>query len=65
MNKFLFYTLPFWVISLIYLLFSYIAMDFNPTHWELFTIPEGRLFTISLLILFIVRIIKFYDEIEL
>jgi hypothetical protein len=40
-------------------------MDFNPTHWELFTIPEGRLFTISLLILFIVRIIKFYDEIEL
>lgn len=38
---------------LLYLVGSFIALDFNPTHWDMFTDTIGRLFFVALELWFI------------
>lgn len=36
----------YWIIAIIifYLVGSFVALDFNFTHWSMFLVPAGRLF---------------------
>jgi hypothetical protein len=53
---------PFIIMTFAYLTYSFIAWDFNPMHWLLFTTWIGRIFTVIHIFSLIKLIIEYYED---
>ena len=54
---------PFLIWGVIYLLFSFIAFDFNPMNWLIFQYAIGRIFALFLIVPSIVGTLIYYLEV--
>lgn len=56
------YIFPFIVLSIIYLLFAFIAKDWSPANWMLYTTTGGRCISVALFMVYSYCIIEYYDN---
>ena len=60
----LMYTIPFLFIGFWYLICAFIAMDWNPTHWLVYTTTIGRVYGSIMIMISMFIIIGYYSQLN-